>query len=501
MTGNVLLVLASFLVGWVALWPARRAMGTWDYHLAALPVGLVGWTVASGVAALAGHAMTPLLVLPSATAYAGVLFWVLWTRTGPRTGPAPAVWTSVAAGATVLAATLAAASARLTVVGYDSWAHYQASAIYMADHGLPSAITLGQYGPLIPSVIAVGRMFGGDWIYAIYPVMALDLLLLIARGVWRASVPLVGRRVAWGLSAATLLVFALTPTLLRHAFYVHSQMYSALFLTLAVVPIVLAALRKDDGAEPGSDVDRVLPTLLVSGLATAGLALTRPDGLVYVLVPLLLVIALRLERGWSARRLLYFTAPLVAVLVVSYGPAFVRLGAWQSGKLSGKVAFASLALIVAAPVAGEVLARWGRMAWLRRGHGAIRLVLAVDALAIVAAAAVAPSRFATSTHNMLTNLISTGGYGRLWMFIAGVVLVTVALGVLKCGDGPVYTLFVLAQFFAIALVVHGLSHPGRLSTADSFARVAFHIIPIALSFVAYAVAQFWPSRTAGDDTV
>ena len=56
----------------------------------------------------------------------------------------------------------------------------------------------------------------------------------------------------------------------------------------------------------------------------------------------------------------------------------------------------------------------------------------------------------------------------------------------------------IAQFFAIALVVHGLAHPGRLSSADSFNRVAFHIVPIALWYAASAVATFWPDRTLGE---
>jgi hypothetical protein len=496
MIGNALLVLVSFLVGWVALWPARRALGAWEYHLAALPVGLVGWTVASGLAGLLARPMTPVVVLPAAVAYAGVVFWVLQAYTGPRTGAAPKAWTYVVAGGGVLLATLAATAAGFTIVGYDSWAHYQASAIYLADHGLPSAITLGQYGPLIPSVIAVGRMFGGDWIYALYPVMALDLLLLVARSVWRVVSPLAGKAASIGLVCATTLFLALMPAFIRHALYVHSQMYSALFLTLAVLPIVIAAVQGADPAQGGDDP--VLPVLLVSGIATAGLALTRPDGLVYVFVPMLLVVALRVAKGWSARRLLFFAAPLVAVLAAAYAAAYVRLGFWGSNKLSGKATLAALFLIVAVPVFGEVCARWDRMAWLRRGRRAFILVLALDVLAVAGAAVVARSRFFLSVGNMVTNLVRTGGYQYLWFFVAGVLLVTVALGALKRGDGLAYTLFAIVQFFAIALVVHGVAHPGRTSTADSFARVAFHIVPIALWYAAYAVATFWPPRSRGE---
>jgi hypothetical protein len=346
-------------------------------------------------------------------------------------------------------------------------------------------------------------MLGGDWIYALYPVMGVNLLLLTARSVYRFAVPRIRRWPALGLAVVTGTVLALTRWFIVHMVYVHSQMYSALFLTLAVVPIILAVdaeERAGDSDSQGSiSASRLMPVLAVSGLATAGLALTRPDGLVYVFVPLLLVLALRFERGWPTRRVTDYAVPLVAVLAVSYVPAFLRLGLWGSGKLSGRVALLSIVLVVGALAAGEALARWERVAWLRRSHRAIRGVLLLDVLAVAAAAALMPQRFFASVRNMVINLFSTGAYGHLWYFLAGVIVVTICLGVLKRGDTPVYTLFAIAQFFAVALVVHGLAHAGRLNPTDSFNRVAFHIVPTALWYCASAVVLFWPLRTAGDD--
>jgi hypothetical protein len=225
----------------------------------------------------------------------------------------------------------------------------------------------------------------------------------------------------------------------------------------------------------------------------------RSHDLVYVFVPMLVVVALRFQRGWTTRRLVAYAGPLLAVLAASYVGAFLRLHAWKSDKMSGKTALLCLVLMAVVPVISEMLARWDRVAWLRRGHNAIRAMLVLDVLGVAGAAAVARGRFVVSTTNMVTNLFSTGGYEHLWYFLAGVVLVTVLLGILKCGDGPAYTLFAIAQFFAVALVVHGVTHPGRLSPADSFNRVAFHIVPVILFYTAASVAVFWSARAARKD--
>ena len=66
--------------------------------------------------------------------------------------------------------------------------------------------------------------------------------------------------------------------------------------------------------------------------------------------------------------------------------------------------------------------------------------------------------------------------------------------------GPAFTLFAIGQFFAIALVVHGVAHPGRIASADSFNRVAFHMVPIALWYIGSAIALFWPFGRAGVET-
>lgn len=505
MIGNALLVIVSFLLGWAALWPARRALGGWDYHLAALPVGLLGWTASAAAAALVGRPMGWTIAAPSLVAYAGIVFAVLRRAAGRSGRPAPAWWTFAVAGCIVALSASAAAAAGLTVPGYDGWKHYQVMGVWIVDHGLPTALMMGQRSPLIPSVIAGTRLLGGAWSYAIYPVMALNVVVVLLRAAWVSGVRRVGPRVGAGLLAALALALVTLPSFLLHSVYAHSQMYSALFLLLSVAPVVaIAACEREAAQTSGDDHDeRPLALLTVAGLAAAGLALSRPDGLAYLFVPLLLLLVVRFERGWTLRRVLSYCVPLFATLAVSYAPAFARLRLWESTKLSGKAALAMLVAAAAVVVASEALARWKGAEWLRRGRNVMRLALTVDLVLVAAAAAAVPKTFAAAVGNMVGNLLFSGGYGRLWVFLLGALVVTLAFGALRRGLALADVLFVVAQFFAVALIVHGLTHPGRLSQNDSFNRVAFHIVPIALWYVTGAAAALWPrsQRTAESSPV
>jgi len=498
--GNALLVLLSVAIGWVALWPARRVLGPWGYHLAALPVGLLGWTFAGFTATLVALPMGPVLTMCSVAVYCGLVFAALarLTRSGAGEGPRPfPAWTFAVAGGTVLAVTAAATVAGLTVYNYDSWSYYHVFGVGLAKAGDISPLMMGARSTLIPSVIAAGQLLGGDWIYAVYPVMAANLVALVLRLAWLGGVGRLGRKAGAALLAALGLALVTLPSFLFHAVFVHSQLYSALYLLLATGAIVAVGVADEQGAPEGGP--RALALLLLGGLATAGFALSRPDGLAYMFAPMLLVAAMRF-RGWSRERLAAYFLPLIAVLAVNYFPAYLRLHFWASVKLSGRFAFAILVAATAFPVVVEMLASWDRAAWLRKGPNAMRLALAVSAGLVVLAALIRPSTFAASVSNMLTNLLSTGGYGLLWPFLIGSVAVTVAFGALRRGEALAEVASVIAEFFLIALVVHGLEHPGRLSPGDSFNRIVFHVVPLALCYLALAVAGFarrGPAATGG----
>ena len=200
MIGNALVVVVSFLVGWVALWPARRALGAWHYHLAALPVGIVGWTMAAGVAGLLGRGMSWPIVTASAAVYAGVVFWALvaWVGVGKDDGPPLAAWTYLGAGAFVIVGTAVATLLKITIINYDSWAHYQLAAIYLSDHGLPDPAGARRDRTSHSRRDRGCAAFGADWMYALYPLMAANVLLFAVVSTYELAAPRVGRATASG---------------------------------------------------------------------------------------------------------------------------------------------------------------------------------------------------------------------------------------------------------------------------------------------------------------
>ena len=147
MIGNALLVVLSFLAGWVALWPARRALGAWQYPLAALPVGLLGWTMAAGAAGLLGRRMSWPLAMRDADRIRGFVFW----RSSDGWVPARRTVLCLPCGRTSSLGGRAGSDrgdvfSKMTVISYDSWAHYQLAGIYLADHGRPDPVALGATG-------------------------------------------------------------------------------------------------------------------------------------------------------------------------------------------------------------------------------------------------------------------------------------------------------------------------------------------------------------------
>jgi len=264
---------------------------------------------------------------------------------------------------------------------------------------------------------------------------------------------------------------ATTSPFLVHTLNVHSHMASALFFTLALLGVYEAFLGRGRTADKTA-----LAWSLVAGLSLGGFALVRTDGLAYAVVVLALAAVLNMVDP-NPRRLMGLHGGLYAVIAIAYGAAFIGLGVWRERKMSGKMAAAVIVatlLFAAASYAGPWFSRW-----FKNTRVLLLTVVGINLVAIAGAYVLRPAGFAAAVPNMVGNLASAGGYGLLWYFIAGSVLVTL---VLRRGwvehEWTDYALYAFFQFFAIALIVHGLTHEGRLSPADSFSRLAFHAVPL-----------------------
>jgi len=469
--GNFLLVAISLLVGWVALWPCRRLLGPWGYHLASFPIGLLAWPVGAALAEVSGGLYHFRIAMLSAVMVALIGSLVCWFVAGGEGSTRVPVWSWFAHGSAVLGLAGFVSAAGYSILGYDSVFHYETWGLWLFDTGRLTPLIVGAYGMFLPSLHAANRAFGGDWTYVVYPVMAAHLLALLGYGLWRTLPAALSRAWRIAIVAAVVVLMATTSPFLFHTLNVHSHMASALFFTLALLGVYEAFLGRGRTADKTA-----LAWSLVAGLSLGGFALVRTDGLAYAVVALALAAVLNMVDP-HPRRLLGLHGGLYAVIAIAYGAAFIGLGVWHERKMSGKMAAAVIVatlLFAAASYAGPWFSRW-----FKNTRVLLLTVVGLNLVAIAGAYVLRPAGFAAAVPNMVGNLASAGGYGLLWYFIAGSTLVTL---VLRRGwvdhEWTDYALYAFFQFFAIALIVHGLTHEGRLSPADSFSRLAFHAVPL-----------------------
>ncbi len=484
---NTLLVVATLAVGWMVLLPLKNHL-RWMVHLAALPVGLLGWATAVAMTTVVGAPLTMSLALSGAAVFVGLFgsLSVWHARRAPAEGPGFSWWTFAAVGAAVVLLGEGVARLGTYVATADSWANYEPMGWLLHDTGVLTSIVLNERNVLIPAMHAAGRSFGTEVTFAIYQVLAVVLAALTAHLVW-ASLAGIARRWKFVLTGTTIAVIVSSPVWLYMSMYIHSHIISATYLLLGIGAVHRARFEPERARGPW---------LMLAGLCSAGLALARPDGLAYVFVPVLVYLGAHIGLGWSRRDALAFYAPLLTVLGLTFGAALVRLGLWAPPKLSGAVALAALvalALSAFAPAAVRHMGRAGR--WLATGQRFSLVVLAATGLAIVGVLALRPEQGPLAIANIYLNLTAEGGWGVFWFATA---FALAASGLARLVTRPAAWRDALGisvvQFFALALLVHAGAHPGRLYWGDSFNRVVFHVVPLAFWFIAVSAGALIPAR-------
>ncbi|MBN2404267.1 MAG: hypothetical protein JXE06_01655 [Coriobacteriia bacterium] len=484
-SGGVLLSAVSLSAGWIGLWPVRRRLGMWGYHLFAYPVGLLLWPVCAAVLSLFGAAFQPLAPLLGLVVGLFAISWWLGRHGQGASGARVPAWSFLVWGGAVIGVSAAVAAAGITSAAYDSLFHYESWGVWIFETGSFSREVIGLYGAFIPSVHAAGRFFGADWTATPYPVLSLHVAAAVFISVRDWASARIGKRPALAVSLFGVTLMVSTAPYLHHTLYVHSHMISAAYLLLALYAVQQAYLGSEDS---GDRLDGASGSawLLVAGLVSAGFALTRTDGIAYAVVPLATASLLRLERDVPACVHTVLLGAAAVPLAVVYGSAFLTLGRWSSDKLSGNAAAAVLLFLALAGGVSLVAERTPKVGpWLRGNSRALLLVVLVQSLGIAGLVALRPTGFLAAGSNMLGNLFQAGGYGFLWFFALGIMAVSFVWGgQWRDGRWPTYLAYAIGQFFVVAFLVHGVGHPGRLSPADSFARVAFHAVPLVFWYAA-----------------
>ena len=158
MIGNFAIAVGSLLIGWACLFPARRALGAALTHLAALPVGVIGWSMVAALCTIARVPPYPGWVAAGLALYIGVVAGI--SAIFGRSGNATVTWRSYASfGAAYALLTGAFVLGRATMLSFDSYAHYELSAWYLFNTGNLSAVIMGMRGPLIPALHMGNRVW------------------------------------------------------------------------------------------------------------------------------------------------------------------------------------------------------------------------------------------------------------------------------------------------------------------------------------------------------
>lgn len=482
----------TVVFGYVMLWSVRARIGSVGMGLASYPIGLAGTLLIAVLHAMIRMPWTPLSFGLSALVITAATNLLSRTVRDPDASASSfRPWTAVVA--IVVAATPAAvvgASGRFFATA-DSWANYETMGMRLHDVGAWFPRLMEERSPLVPAIHAANRVFGGDVLYAAYPVMGVWLLALVYRAVARHS--LESQRTTQSTVAALLATsgLAFSAAFVLQSLYIHSHMVSALFLCFALV--ALSESLTGDSAI----------WALLGGLGVAAFALARPDGLSYAALLLFIGFAATGARASWRGGTRAFLGGFWVPVAMTYGTAFAQLGLWDTAKLNGTLAAVSLAALAALSLVG-----YSALALLKaRRAGFVR---ALPALGVLLATALVltttylrPGGFLGALQPMLGNLFDKGGYGTLWYVAVMVLAMSACVPELRRGSPTRWIpIAALVLFMETALVIHGMTHQGHLGWTDSFNRIAFHAAPLVWwifgGLTATALGQLTGRRTSPD---
>ena len=314
------------------------------------------------------------------------------------------------------------------------------------------------------------HLSGKFYFPALLPVMAINLMAimfyLVFTGLWRVTE-------AWSaylLAAASVILLLSINRFVWNGFYLNDHLLEALCLLTVVGAGWLGALR-------------ALPTQTTSVLqavATIGVVMSRPEG--FIMVGLALLPTLLCEELPRKRRV---QLACVWGLTVVVQQAAVLIGYMGLGRHLPHSAVQTLALGVAISALSPALL----LNWITR-HAYGILVAAELSLWLMLAALVASDwqMFRASVQATAENVVhGQGGWGVSIMVLAGLVAAAIIFT-----DAParIFIRFPVTTFVPIAFILAYLREDSyRVGITDSLNRMIFHIVPMAVLFLASAATS------------
>jgi hypothetical protein len=327
---------------------------------------------------------------------------------------------------------------------------------------------LADHGPLGVIAHGLGPLLRLDYLFGLAPVLAGSLLatfaVLLSHGLERLAVAARPRR---SIVALFTTLLATTYLFQYHAVYVHENLGSAAYLFLFVALFWLAE----------ADDDATLIPIAFLGLAAFCLArIVNP-------IPAALFVVLAVGGSRLPRRAV---GPwLVSFVVVSGGWNLAMVLLLPSG--GGMKLNAERALLMTVVLAGAVCS-WlasRRPAVARLFHHLPRLVAIAMALAVVVTFAARPAVMIASLEAYVQNLVRFDDWGLTWTAIA--TLAALGLWVARPPGHAPFTVGIPAYLALVLLFAfaHGVY---TAKSNESSARLALHVVPLILFYLALKLA-------------
>jgi len=479
MTPGVAVVMASTLAGAVGLLGVRDLLGPWGYRLCMLPLGVLGWSLVTLVTMTVGAVWWRMTVVPALAA------WVILLYVVARVAARRSLWPrdvrldigDLLFLVGVWIVSVGASASGITLFTNDSWLGYELSGWRLWATGGLTASQFGWRSLVLPSVHAAHRFFGGEWTFLPYLIFALNVVLLLGYALMRTMTLPRRRETRVVVTGIVILLMVSLAPFVWQSIHVHSHIPTALYLLLGTFALVEASRWFDKGEHGGSEVWAV-----VAGLSSAGVILTRPDGLAYAFVVHGLCSLLLLLRRIDGRATGMYYAVSLVPFAVTLAVLVANEGLYAVGERVSATTYVALLLVSAGFGTGSVVvsrrlsaeSRWRRPAWAFGALGA-GMVLAVAVTYVLRT-----ETMRTAVEVAWVNLTDKGGWNSFWAW-AAILLMIATLASIRKADRDDWQPFVLSAaliFVTVVATVHGSVHPGRRGWSDSLNRLVFHVVPL-----------------------
>lgn len=377
-------------------------------------------------------------------------------------------WLAVALGATVIIV-VAARLLHLTRLTPDSLRYI------LASNNLVTPDALGAMHPVdlhdrnlaVPSLHALSDLTDRRYLASIGPLFGAAGFGLFVYLTWQATAR-VERAARVRLIAAATVFLVMSNRLLYDVFYIHTHIYVAVYVLVAMTGIWFTVTR----GSPGWAVP--------AGMSLAVTLLIRPE--TPLVVALLLVVAASTGAGRATR--LWLGLPAVGIVGVWYG----MLWSWVPG--GDRIA-------VDAPIFGGIVAVGGAALVLLLGEipaleRTVRrsdlILVGLLGLMLATFVAVAPGIFVDSLEATVSNLVLFQGRWHVtWPVLLA--LVGVALVFARGPDARLWSVPVVGYLLIWWLLPYLRGNAWRVGTGDSGNRILAHIIFVVVAYVVIAAAR------------